>query len=266
MKKSYAKLDDKEKKKIIVQSYIEKKQSFQDIAKEYDTYANKIRRDAKKFNISIRNKSDAQKNALKTGRHNHPTKGTTRSEKTKNKIGTSVLQSWENMTTQQINQRKAKNLEAWNRLSDEQKEYMKQAANNAIRETSRVGSKLEKFLLSKFIEHNVDVQFHKEQFLVNTKLQIDLFLPSINTAIEVDGPSHFSPVWGEEALLKAQQYDKKKQGLILGKGLALIRIKQTKDFSKARSELVFQKLIKIVSQITDKFPEPDKRFFEIEDI
>jgi len=266
MKKSYSKLNENEKKQIIIQYYTEKKRSFQDIAEEYDTYANKIRRDAKKFNINIRNKSDAQKNALNTGKHKHPTKGTFRSEETKNKIGTSVLQSWENMTPQQIKNRKAKNLEAWNRMSDEQKQQMSQAANNAIRETSRVGSKLEKFLLSKFITNNVDVQFHKEQFLVNTKLQIDLFLPSINTAIEADGPSHFAPVWGEEAFQKAQQYDKKKQGLILGKGLALIRIKQTKDFSKARSELIFNKLIKLVDSITKQFPEPDKRFFEIEDI
>jgi len=266
MKKLYSKLEDSEKRNIIVKHYVEQKKSFHDIAEEYGTYPNKVRRDAKKFEIKIRDKSQAQKNALKTGRHKHPTKGSLRSEETKNKIGQSVLQSWDNMTPDQIKKRKAKNLEAWNRLTDDQKQQMSQAANNAIRATSKVGSKLEKFLLTKFIAKNVDVQFHKEQFLVNTKLQIDLFLPSINTAIEVDGPSHFSPVWGEEAFRKAQQYDKKKQGLILGKGLALIRIKQTKDFSKARSELIFNKLIEIVEQITKKFPEPDKRFFEIEDV
>jgi len=266
MKKLYTKLTDTEKKTVIVEAYVKDKKSFQTIAEEYKTYSNKIRRDAKKFNVKIRDKSQAQKNALTTGTHKHPTKGTKRSEETKNKIGKSVLISWENLSEEEISQRKLKNLETWNKMSDDQKEKMKQAANQAIRETSRVGSKLEKFLLQKFIASNVDVQFHKEQFLVNTKLQIDLFLPSINTAIEVDGPSHFSPVWGEEAFKKAQQYDKKKQGLILGKGLALIRIKQTKDFSKARSELIFEKLIKLVDQITNKFPESDNRFFEIEDI
>jgi very-short-patch-repair endonuclease len=266
MKKQYCELNDQEKQKIITKYYIDQKKSFQDIATEYDTYANRIRRDAKKYNINIRDKSQAQKNALKTGKHKHPTKGSVRSEETKNKIGNSVLKSWDSLTPDQIKKRKAKNLAAWNKLTDEQKQKMQQAANNAIRETSKVGSKLEKFLLQKFIENKVNVQFHKEQFLVNTKLQIDLFLPSINTAIEVDGPSHFSPVWGEDAFAKAQQYDKKKQGLILGKGLALIRIKQTKDFSKARSEIIFQKLIQLVDQIKTQFPEPDNRFFEIEDV
>ena len=89
---------------------------------------------------------------------------------------------------------------------------------------------LTRFILDSLLQDGYKVDFHKEQSLLNTKLQIDLFLPSMNTAIEIDGPSHFLPVWGEDALAKNISYDQKKQGLILGKGLALIRIKQTKDF------------------------------------
>jgi hypothetical protein len=60
--------------------YLDDKKSFADIAKEYDTYSNKIRRDAVGFQIPIRDKSDAQKNALKSGKHQHPTKGKERSQ------------------------------------------------------------------------------------------------------------------------------------------------------------------------------------------
>ena len=87
----------------------------------------------------------------------------------------------------------------------------------------------------------------------------------MNTAIEIDGPSHFLPVWGEEALKKAQNYDQKKQGLILGKGLALIRIKQTKDFSKSRASLILNDLVALLNKISINFPSPDKRTFQIED-
>jgi len=71
----------------------------------------------------------------------------------------------------------------------------------------------------------------------------------MNIAIEVDGPSHFLPVWGDEVLAKNIKYDQKKTGLILGKGLKLIRIKQTHDFSQARSLGVYEKLIQAISQI-----------------
>lgn len=79
----YEDMPDADKKNLIEKLYLMEKKSFQQIAKEYNTYSNKIRRDAKKFDISIRDKSEAQKNALSTGNHKHPTKGTTRSEDTK---------------------------------------------------------------------------------------------------------------------------------------------------------------------------------------
>ena len=66
--RSYNKLSDADKLTLINKLYIENKNSFADIAIMYGTYANKIRRDAKKFNIEIRDKSEAQKNALKTGK------------------------------------------------------------------------------------------------------------------------------------------------------------------------------------------------------
>ena len=96
-------------------------------------------------------------------------------------------------------------------------------------------------------------------------MQIDLFLPSINTAIEIDVPSHFLPVWGDNTLKKNIVYDNKKQGLIIGRGWVLIRIKQTKDFSKSRSKIIGNKLLDIIQTIQNKFPEPDNRIFNIED-
>jgi very-short-patch-repair endonuclease len=242
----YDNLSDKEKEKILRTWYEQLNKSFADIADAWSTYPNKVRRDAKKFNIGIRNKSDAQKNALQTGKHKHPTKGTERSSDIKQKIGLGVLNAWESLDDQELESRKAKAKANWDKLDQNQKENMQQAAIVAIRESSKVGSKLEKFLLKKLLEAGYVVQFHKEQSLVTTKLQIDLFLPTISTAIEVDGPSHFEPVWGEQSLNRNIKYDKKKEGLITGKGWHLIRIKQTKDFSNARGTLIFTKLVDAV--------------------
>ena len=268
MKKSvelYSNLNDKEKKALLIKYYHEDQKSFADIATILGTYSNKIRRDATRLGLSIRSKSEAQKNALNTGKHKHPTKGTQRSEQTKDKIGMGVLQAWESMDEDALDQRKQKIRENWNALSEDERNNLISIANNAARQASKVGSKLERFLLEKLMSSGFQVDFHKEQSLVNTKLQIDLFIPNINVAIEVDGPSHFLPVWGEEALAKTITYDAKKQGLILGKGLVLIRIKQSKDFSKSRATLIYDKLLTIIKAINSRFPDPDNRTFNIED-
>ena len=260
---NYDDMSDNNKKQIIEKLYIQQKKSFQQIAKEYSTYANKIRRDAKKFNIQIRDKSEAQKNALENGNHKHPTKGTQRSEETKNKIGLSVLHKWENLDKKELDRRKKEAKKRWDSLTEDQRQNFTKLANDAVRLSSKTGSKLEKYLFNELLNKGYKVDFHKEQMLLNTKLQIDLFLPNLNVAIEVDGPSHFLPVWGEDALQRNIKYDNKKSGLILGKGLVLIRIKQIGDFSPSRGLLILQKLLSHLDNIKLKFPGIKDRLIEI---
>lgn len=255
----YDKLSDDEKQKFLIKEYEQKKRSFQEIANQLGTYANKVRRDAIKFKIKIRDKSEAQKNVLSSGKADHPTKGKERSSDVKDKIGKGVMVSWENLTNKELQARKDKARQNWENLSDDTKEHILHQANNAVRESSKKGSKLETFLLNSLLQDGFRVDFHKEQSLLNTKLQIDLFLPTMNVAIEVDGLSHFEPVWGEDALKKNKSYDNKKTGLILGKGLVLIRIIQKKDFSKARARVVYQELKTILDDIKQQFPDKDNR-------
>lgn len=246
---SYDNMSDMEKNQLIKNCYVDDKMSFASIAEKYGTYSNKIRRDAKKFNIPIRDKSEAQKNALETGIHQHPTKGKKRQDDVKEKIGKGVMLSWEKLSDQEIEARKLKSKQNWDNLGIDLQNNILKKANDAVRVASKQGSKLEKYLLNKLIKDGFKVEFHKEQVLSNTKLQIDLFLPSINTAIEVDGPSHFEPVWGQQSLAKNKTYDSKKEGLILGKGWKLIRIQQKKDFSKTRADLIYQKLLSSIDTI-----------------
>lgn len=250
--KPYNKLSDNEKHNLIRDMYEKDKKSFQDIAIYLGTYANKVRRDAIRFKIKIRDKSSAQKNALDSGKTQHPTKGKQRDESTKVKIGKKVMQSWERMGDIELKQRKLKAKSNWDSLSEDEKQDILQKANSAVRKTSKEGSKLEKFILSSLLKDGYNVIFHQEQTLANTKLQIDMVIPNLNIAIEIDGPSHFLPVWGDDTLKRNIKYDKKKEGLILGKGLVLVRIQQTKDFSKARAAVVYEKLGSTILDIKNK--------------
>lgn len=261
----YDDLSDKQKKDLILKEYEKNLKSFKDIAELYSTYANKIRRDAIKYKINIRDKSKAQKNALSTGRVEHPTKGKVRSDETKTKIGVGVMESWENLDDMTLNKRKETARKNWESLSEDERANILKQANTAVREASKKGSKLEKFILDCLLNDGYRVDFHKEHVLANTKLQIDLFLPTLNVAIEVDGLSHFEPVWGHDTLKRNQGYDNKKTGLVLGKGLVLIRIKQARDFSKSRSIILYDKLKIELNKIADKFPDQNNRLIELED-
>lgn len=247
----YDNLSDYDKKNILEDLYLNQKLSFANIAKQYNTYANKLRRDAVKFNIKIRDKSEAQKNAIQTGSHKHPTKGQQRPQTIKEKIGKSVMKSWENLTEAELEDRKIKSRDRWESLDEDTKNNILKMANDAVRVASKTGSKLEKYLMNKLLKDGYKVDFHKEQVLLNTKLQIDLFLPLHNIAIEVDGPSHFEPVWGDDSLKRNKKYDAKKEGLILGRGWKLIRIKQKKDFSKTRADVIYQELIVTIKELNN---------------
>ena len=263
--KSYDNLSNIDKKTIISNLYTNKLQSFADIAELFQTYSNRIRRDAKSFGIPIRTRSEAQKNALQVGNHKHPTKGTKRDNKTKQKIGRGVLESWDNLSSLELENRKEAGRKQWLSKSEDDKANLIKLANEGVRKASKTGSKLEKYLLSRLLGGGYKVEFHKEQSLLTTKLQIDLFIPSINTAIEVDGPSHFLPVWGTESLKRNISYDNKKQGLVLGRGMVLIRIKQEKDFSETRGDMIYAQLNTLLVSISGEFPKPDNRIFIIED-
>jgi len=255
---NYSKQTDEQKRTLIQNMYINENKSFAQIAKEIGSYANKIRRDAIKYNIPIRDKSEAQKNALQKGVTQHPTKGKTRPDSVKNKIGMSVMNSWSNIDEQELNERKNKAKQRWESMDPEHREHMLSLANKAVRESSKTGSKLEKYILNKLLQDNYKVDFHKEQHLLNTKLQIDLFLPTLNIAIEVDGPSHFEPVWGQGVLDRNRKYDNKKTGLLLGRGCVIIRIKQTSDFSNARASVLYNRLKEEIQKIEQQFPKDNK--------
>ena len=238
----YNELSDIAKKELITQEYIINKKSFQNIAKENDTYPNKVRRDAQRLKIDIRSKSEAQANAISTGSHKHPTKGTKRSDDIKQKIGLSIYESWQNLSETDLASRKEKAKENWDKKSEDDKQNMISKANKAVRESSKIGSKLERYLLNSLMADGFKVEFHKEHILSNTKLQIDLFLPTINLAIEVDGPSHFENIWGDQSLSRNKTYDNKKEGLLIGKGISMLRVKQSYDFSTTRARVLYDQI------------------------
>mgnify|MGYP001378882525 CR=1 FL=1 len=251
----------------IVDLYVNECKSTYEIAQIFKTYPNKIRRVLIRNNVEMKNKSDAQKNALKQGKAKIPTLGKKRTMQEKLKISNGLTERWKNISEEEYQEYVTRGKENWKNKSLEDKEKMKELAIKQIRIASVEGSKLEKFI-REFLISDYDVQYHYK--LPSTELEVDLFLPELKTIIEVDGLSHFAPIWGETKLKQQIASDTKKSGIILAKGFTMIRIKHLSDhLSLARREFLKNELekllVKILNNVADygKMKKKD-RYIEIE--
>lgn len=208
--------------------------SFADIAKEVGSYSNAVRRLAIKLGIKARDKSEAQAQALKSGRHGHPTRGRKRSADEKIAISEGVAKSWKNLTEDEYNDRVEQGRQQWANMSKTDRDRLQNLAMEAVRKASREGSQLEKFITQHLKDAGILIEFHKKRFLSNDALELDLFLPERNIAIEIDGPTHFLPIWGEDALRKTMKADNEKNALLIGYGVSVIRVKQIKKNLSAK--------------------------------
>ncbi|MEO1835581.1 MAG: hypothetical protein ABGZ49_08815 [Akkermansiaceae bacterium] len=151
------------------------------------------------------------------------------------------------------------------RQSLQERENLRKAAAEAVRKAGKEGSKMEKFLHRELTEGGYSVIFHKKGLIPNDRLEVDLFLPGLKVAIEVDGPSHFFPIWGEANLQKHVRADAHKSGLLLGAGYVVLRIKHlTKSVSNKSQRVMLEAVLDCLEKIKAEFPPKGKRFIELE--
>lgn len=263
--KTFEKLPDDKKVEVLTDLYSVKNMSWEQIATEMGTYANKIRRLATKLGVKSKTQSEAQVNSLKTGRREHPTAGKERTEATKLKISNSQAKVWDDLSPVDRQKRAETTRQQYLAMTPNQKQNFLKKAAEGLRKASKEGSKLEKYLFEELKALGWNVQMHREQSFVNERLHIDLFLPALNLSIEVDGPAHFDPIWGQKTLMQKQKSDTQKNGLILGAGGCLIRIKHSKEASDKKKRDIVEALKNILDSVKAKYPSKNNRYFEIEE-
>lgn len=206
----------------IIKEYRNNK-SAPEIAKMFGTYPNKILRVLHKHNEPIRDKSSAQKVALEKGRSTHPTKGTKISQETREKISEKRHLYWKRLSEKEKEKVKLKAKKRWEKMSPDSKAELQRKANEKLRETSKEGSAAEKYVYKMLQKHGYDTIMHKTK--IGGEFEVDLFVKELNTAIEIDGPQHFLPVFGQEGLNRNIKADSIKNGLLIGKGFFVVRVK-----------------------------------------
>ena len=249
----------------IIELYVEQKLSTKAIAERYGTYPNKIRRVLVSNGIEIRNKSQAQKQALKSGSAIHPTKGKKRSEKAKDKISSSLEKHWNAMSEKERNRRSEIAKKNWDKLSESERKEIQRKGSEALRETIRDGSKAEKSLFQNLQKVGYTVELHKKGLISGEKYEMDLYLPDIDTIIEIDGPQHFMPVFGEKHLREYVKHDAIKNGIMVKNGYCVIRVKYLcPSFTRGVENRLWEMVEPVVKRGATKFPPKSKRLIELE--
>jgi very-short-patch-repair endonuclease len=245
--------------------YLNDKKSIAQIAKDLNTNTSKIRRSLIFLGIEMRNYSEAQKVALDSGTATHPTKGKKLAKETIDKISVGRSKAWTDLP--EIDKDKVRKMkkEQWEAMTPSAKEELRHMAHVAIRESAAIGSKTERFVAEALEAEGFGVIVHARNLIQSQALEVDLFVPGVKTAIEIDGISHWSPVWGEDKLRKQQAADTIKQGLILANGYVLIRIRQLdKTMSMKRMNDIYQVILEELKTIGEEFPPLEKRLIDIE--
>lgn len=255
-----------EGKAYLAEEFSNKGRSTYEIAEQQNTYPNMVKRALIFHGIERRSKSQSQKIALEHGRAEHPTKGKQRSQNTRNKISDKLHQIWSAYSDDEVDELIRKRVERWKDIPPEQRKAISQNANRAVRKCAKDGSALERYLYTALLAAGFKVSFHNERVIDTNQIHIDLFLPVEGIAIEIDGPAHFFPIYGEETLAKRVSTDNKKTALLLMDGYIIIRVCDfNKHNSPARMRGFAKKLIQLIKDVAENPPTEIKdRFFQIQ--
>lgn len=240
---SKAFLASAEGREFLLENYVTRARSTYDIAQELGTYPNAVNRALRKHGLDLRDKRQAQQEALKSGRHEHPTRGKKRSPEERSKISESVAKNWAEMTDEEKENRANRAKQQWESMPEEEQERLRQLGSDGMRKAATEGSKLEHFLLMSLRSLGHQVQFHAEVIALGEKMHVDLLLPDLMVALEVDGPSHHLPIWGKEQLAKTVYSDYRKTGFLNQAGYSVIRVKHLKkSLSEYQKRVIFGKV------------------------
>jgi very-short-patch-repair endonuclease len=234
-------------------------ESTAEVAARYGLSPTKVGRILREAGV-VRSRSEAQKLALEKGKAINPTKGKGHSEATKEALSEAGAKRWGSLSEPERRVFKETAKQRWDKLSPEKKADMQSKAGIALRKTGEEGSEAEKLVFDSLVSAGYGVERHVKSYL-NGKYELDMLIREHAIAIEMDGPSHFLPIWGEERLNKTIQHDIIKTGVLMSMGLTIVRVKYivknlTEKIKRDLCKQVKETVADVVSgKITDKLVE-----------
>jgi very-short-patch-repair endonuclease len=121
--------------------------------------------------------------------------------------------------------------------------------NNTHKTYGTRRSKLEKYLEEKLKEKypKLDIHFNRKD-AINSEL--DIYIPSLKLAFELNGIYHYEPIHGPEKLASVQNNDQRKFQACLERGieLCIIDTSSIKHFKENKANKFLNIIIEIISK------------------
>jgi very-short-patch-repair endonuclease/DNA-binding CsgD family transcriptional regulator len=241
-------------REYIYEHYINQQKSFIQISEETGINHATIRYHALRMGIPIRSRSDAQKLSQENGRAFNPTEGKSLSPAHRASIAKATSEHWKNLPPEEKEIRRQKSLEYAKNNPDKVEKFFK-AGQKAQKRVSKEGSNVEAFLLEELSQLGYWVEPHKKHAIQSENMHIDLMLKKEMIAIEVDGPTHLRPIYGQEDFDRKREKDQRKNGLLLQDGYSVIRIGVERARSLSAKTLILEELLKAIEEVKR---EPNK--------
>jgi very-short-patch-repair endonuclease len=248
-------LKTQEGRNLLHREYVENGKSTYQIAQELGTYANEVRRALVFHGFPLRDRSGSQSASLAIGRSVPPLKGKKHKMESREKMSENIAKAYEDMSEEARQGKSLKLKEKWCQRSSEDKEKMQTLAAQGRKRAAEDGSKLEQYLLLGLQSAGYSTQFHVELGFLKDNMHIDILLPKEHIAIEIDGPTHFEPIWGTHELKKMAYRDTEKNGRMVTHHYNVIRVRQHR---KNVSQAYFRKMLKELLATIDKIKKSQK--------
>ncbi len=236
---------------FLVEKYVEGIESAYTLAKQLNTYSNKIYRALKFHCLERKTKAEAQRNALASGNVKHPTEGRERTKEEKRAIGQSMHKVWTGQSEEQLKNRVDKARKNWYNIPEALRKSWLKKSYVKLREAAVHGSKFEKYLITALLSNHYKVQSHKKFLFDDGETSVDIYLPVEGIVIECNGVFHYNPVFGEETLTKRIQTDMLKIESLLANGYTIITLSYNKT-SKTVMENFTNKFLPKLKEICAK--------------
>ena len=230
--------------------YIDQKKSLRAVSKELGVPLATLSRFMKKAGIPMRTKAQAQKNYLKD--NDHQMKGRKHTDETKKKISSSLGEFWDGLTDEEREEVKRKIGSAWKRkweaMTEQERKLMMEDLSLKAKEAQGQGSRLERFIAEELRKRGYTIEERSVNYTAGKDFEVDLALPVEKIAIEVDGPTHFLPIYGEEHLEKQQERDARKDEQVNAVGMSMLRVR---DDNGPLSQLRIDKIEQAIREIKE---------------
>jgi len=214
-------------------------------------YPMKVQRRLKKAEksgiVEIRDYKEAQKIAEQKGVYKHPTAGRERTDKEKEKIRSGLDSYITNASEEELKKIKKARVDGqkkrWSSLtSQERQSILDKMKSGQVNRIHAGMSKFEEALFNELLDRGLSVvQKHKVD-TIGTEVDILIQYNGKSFAVEIDGPTHFLPIYGEEALRKTIEKDSKKNKILKGAGFYVVRYRIKNNNSKRAVSIAANKI------------------------